>query len=154
MRTRITAVCLSIAAILAVGAAGAGAASLPSLLTGRGSGHQFAGRPAQIFYTGDGSAVLGGFDGSGASHPGHLRWSKWTRREALGSGAVWIDNCIPNCAEGTLSPHAVTVDAFAPRRGHFTRLTLRYRFEGKAIVDRRAIVKAGRFYIYSIVGVP
>jgi hypothetical protein len=115
-------------------------------------------RPASIAYTGDGSGILGGFDGTGArhaSHPGHLTWQTWTRKQATGSGAVWADDCTPDCAEGKFTAHAVRVRAFRPVRGHFTRLTLRYRYHGKRYIDRRGIERHGGkkgFWAYYIVG--
>jgi hypothetical protein len=71
-------------------------------------------RPAHIVYTGYGSGRLGGFDGMGPAHPGHLRWASWTRTQATGSGAVWLNSCTPNCAEGKFIPYAVEVRAFRP----------------------------------------
>lgn len=126
------------------------AAGLPRLLTQIGRGDQFLVRPAQIVYTGDGSGVLGGFDGRGP-YPrfGRLRWSLWNRQRALASGAVWLDDCTPNCAQGTFHPYAVTVRAFKPQSGHFTRLTLRYRYEGKEVVDPRRLRRFGLNYTYA-----
>jgi hypothetical protein len=44
------------------------------------------------------------------------------------------------------------VSAFAPRDGHFTRMTLRYEEGGKAIVDERGLRRlAGGSYTYFIV---
>jgi hypothetical protein len=131
------------------------AQALPGLLTQTGHGPPFAVRPAQIVYTGDGSGVLGGFSGTGP-YPrfGSLSWSTWNRRQARGTGAVWLDNCEPSCAEGTFHPYAVKVRAFAPHAGHFTRLTLRYEYEGKEVVDRRGVEKVGQSYGYFILGTP
>lgn len=132
----------------------ASSAALPGLLTQTGHGSPFAVKPAQIVYTGDGSGVLGGFSGTGR-YPrfGRLSWSSWNRRQALGSGAVWLDNCEPSCAGGTFHPYAVNVHAFDPRAGHFTRLTLRYDYEGKKVIDRRGVGRFGSSYQYYIIGV-
>jgi hypothetical protein len=111
-------------------------------------------RPASIVYTGDGSGVLGGFDGTRerhATHPGHLTWQTWTRTEATGSGAVWVDDCTPDCADGKFTAHAVKVRAFRPVGGHFTRLTLRYAYQGKQYIDRRGIRARGGYWSYYIV---
>ncbi len=111
-------------------------------------------RPTQIVYTGDGSGVLGGSDGTSAAHPGHLRWATWTPKQATGSGAVWIDNCSPDCAQGTFTSHKVKVQAFRPVKGHFTRLTLRYSYHGRPVIDRRGIERHGGkkgFWAYYIV---
>jgi hypothetical protein len=110
--------------------------------------------PAHIVYTGDGSGVLGGFDGSGIAHPGHLAWSSWTETRASGSGAVWIDNCTPDCAGGKFTAHAVGLVAFRPVRGRFTRLTLTYTYKGKRWVDKRGIVFHAGSWMYDIVGSP
>lgn len=112
-------------------------------------------RPASVAFTGDGSGILGGFDGSGAhhaSHPGHLTWTSWTPKEAIGSGAVWADNCTPDCAEGKFAPYAAKVRAFRPVKGRFTRLTIRSRYHGKLYIDRRGIERTGSFWSYYIVG--
>ena len=108
-------------------------------------------RPAHILYTGDGSGVLGGLDGTGAAHPGHIKWASWTRTGATGSGMVWIDDCTPDCADGTFTAHRVKVKAFRPVRGHFTRLTLGYTYRGKRYIDRRGIWHTGSVWSYYIV---
>lgn len=129
------------------------ASALPGLLTATPHSRPFTVRPAQIVYTGDGSGVLGGFTGRGPfPRFGSLSWSTWTRSQALGSGAVWLDDCEPSCAGGKFDPYAVKVHAFDPREGHFTRLTLRYAYEGKEVVDRRGIEKIGASYAYYIIG--
>lgn len=134
------------------------AARLPGLLTHQSVSHPFQVRPAVVGYTGDGSAFLGGFDGGTTSdHFGHMSWTSWTATVATGSGAVWIDGCEPDCAQGSYSPSAVGVRAFAPREGHFTRMTLRFDYRGEAVVEElgvhllRASPHVPGFYEYFIV---
>jgi hypothetical protein len=112
----------------------------PNLWTGFKVRHSFAVQPAEVSYTGDSTAILGGFDGTGV-YPsfGSLTWTSWTRRLATASGAVWINDCNPDCAGGSFSPSAVTVSAFKARKRHFRRLTLRYTYQGKAYTDRRVL---------------
>jgi hypothetical protein len=131
--------------------AAASAAGLPGVLT-PGAAHRFSVRPAEIDYTGDGSGVVGGFDGTGR-YPdyGHLDWYLWSASKALAYGAAWIDNCTPSCASGTFSPHAVTVRASDPASGHFTRLTLYYRYHHWDVTDVRGVVKSAAGYQYDIV---
>jgi hypothetical protein len=130
------------------------AQALPGVLTQTGRGSPFVVRPAQIVYTGDGSGVLGGFSGTGP-YPryGRLKWSGWNSRQAVGSGAVWLDDCEPDCAEGTFHSYAVKVHAFDPQADHFTRLTLRYDYEGKEVIDRRGVSKFSSNYAYYIIGI-
>ncbi len=123
------------AAMLAVPTSAA--AALPGLLNNADVKHPFQVRPAQVSYTGDGTGILGGFGGGGKHHWGHMTWLTWTTHEATGTGALWGDDCEPNCAEGTFSPVPVKVRAFAPHDGHFTRLKLVYDRDGKAILDER-----------------
>lgn len=129
-------------------------ARLPRLLasSAKSSRYTWQIRPAQISYTGDGTGILGGFDGKGVADPGHLEWTSWTSKQATGSGAVWLDNCTPSCAGGTFTAHKVTVKAFRPVKGRFTRLTLRYRYHGKHTVDHRGIERIGGSWSYYIVG--
>jgi hypothetical protein len=140
--------------VLALVFSSAGAAEgLPGLLTQTGHGPPFAIRPAQIVYTGDGSGVLGGFTGKGPfPRFGRLLWPSWTDTQARGSGAVWLDDCTPNCAEGTFHPYAARVRAFAPHDGRFTRLTLRYTYHGKRVIERLGIAKFAANYSYYTVG--
>jgi len=129
-----------------------GSAQLSKLLADAPHGlYSWQIRPAHIVYTGDGSGVLGGFDGTGAAHPGHLRWTSWSQREARGSGAVWIDDCTPDCARGKFTAHAVKLVAFRPVSGHFTRLTLTYSYQGKHQTDERGIGRFGGDWQYYIV---
>jgi hypothetical protein len=134
------------------------ATRLPGLLTGQSVRHPFQVRPAVVGFTGDGSAFLGGFDGGTADdHFGHMSWPSWTAALAQGTGAVWINSCEPSCAGGSYSPSAVTVRAFAPREGHFTRVTLRFDYHGEAVVEElgvklfRASPQVEGFYQYVIV---
>jgi len=136
----------------APGLAGRQTASLPKLLGLSGRTDKLLVRPAEIIYTGDGSGVLGGFDGTGlGGHFGHLHWSSWTANQAVGGGAVWLDNCTPNCASGRFAPSAVTLRAFRPVGPIFTRLTLTYNYKGKHYVDHRTLARQGSYWLYGIV---
>lgn len=141
------------AALLAAPATAA--ASLPNLWTGFKLRHSFFVRPPEVSYTGDGTGILGGFDGTGV-YPnfGSLTWTSWTHRSATADGAVWIKSCIPNCAESPFSPVAVTVTAFKPRQHHFRRMTLQFTYQGKPYIDRRVLRPiTGRSYEWAIAGV-
>jgi len=144
-----------VCAALVGGAAAGASGGLPKLLA---DGPHFSltwqMRPAHIDYTGDGSGVLGGFDGGGRAHPGRLVWLMWTTTLARGSGAVWIDNCTPDCASGKFTSFPVKVVAFRPINGRFTRLTLTYTYNGKRQVDRRGIIFHAGAWMYFIVGYP
>lgn len=109
-------------------------------------------RPANIVYTGDGSGVLGGFDGNGPAHPGDLTWNSWTPKKATASGAVWLDDCAPSCAAGSFTPRSVKVTAFRPVGGHFTRLTMRFSYHDKLYIDRRGIRHTDGSWSYYLVG--
>lgn len=65
-----------------------------------------------------------------------LRWSRWGDDEARGRGTAVINDCEPNCAEGTFRRYPIRVRAFRPRLtggcvpGYlFTRLG--WRFPGR-----------------------
>jgi hypothetical protein len=54
--------------------------------------------PRQIIVSGDGTAFVTG-----------LLWTGWGSNGATGSGTLKLDNCNPDCAQGTLTPYAATV---------------------------------------------
>lgn len=112
-------------------------ARLPQVLTqGR---PEFQVRPPVISYTGDGTGLIGGFDGRSVRRPGHLHWKRYSHRRGLARGLVWLNDCRPYCARGTFHSTPVTVRVFQPRHGRFRRLTLSYRYHRKHYTDRRAI---------------
>jgi hypothetical protein len=71
--------------------------------------------------------------GDGSEYLSGLRWSSWTRGEATASGRVSINNCTPNCAQGTFS-HSnalivlwhVTAWPHHPGQRAFGRMTVIY----------------------------
>jgi hypothetical protein len=94
-------------------------------------------RPATISYTGDGTGIVGGFDGTSVRRPGHLRWLSYTRRDGRARGLLWLDDCEPSCAEGTFHATPVRVHVWRARHGVFRRLTLSFRSRGRRWLDRR-----------------
>jgi hypothetical protein len=124
--------------VLLIMAPAAAQAGPPKVLTQRPH-HMFQVRPAWIGYTGDGTGFIGGADGSGAAHPGHLHWRRYAHRQASARGVVWLNDCEPDCADGMFHSVPARVHVYRPRRGHFTRLTLKYRYRGHRYVDRRAL---------------
>ncbi len=86
-------------------------------------------RPAEIIFSTDGSSYLAG-NGASAKSPGKIRWTSWTGSEALGSGANWLHNCTPSCAQGRYADYPAFVLAYRPKvlGNHlvFTRLTVIY----------------------------
>jgi len=88
-------------------------------------------KPFQIIWTGDATGVFAG-RGTAGKRPkfGRLHWSKWTATEGKGSGANWLNDCIPFCAAGKYTPFNANFDAYRPRvvSGFkvFTRLKVVY----------------------------
>jgi hypothetical protein len=112
------------------------AARLPKVLTQLRPAFQV--RPAVISYTGDGTGLVGGADGTSARHPGHLRWTTYNDRQGIATGLVWLNDCEPDCADGTFHSTPVSVHVFSPRTGRFRFLTLKYTYQGHRYTDRRA----------------
>ena len=115
-------------------AASASAAALPgAVLNGAPpkAGKNVKVRPKQIVYSGDGSGFLAGPGRAGRRpKPGNLTWSSWTSKAAQGTGDDWLNNCEPDCADGSFSQHAVTIKLYRPRTMLrvlvFTRMTVHY----------------------------
>jgi hypothetical protein len=115
---------------------------LPTQLTGK---RALQVRPPVVSVTGDGTAFLGGVTGrSSVQMPsrnrlrwaGHLDWTSWTVTRARGRGAVWLNNGVPDDAQGTFFPAPATVTAFRARHRIFTRLSFRFVYHGKVQVSR------------------
>lgn len=53
----------------------------------------------------------------------HLTWSTWGPSTAIGNGQLGLNNCQPNCAQGTVTQVPVTIDLSAVVSGHFTAMT-------------------------------
>jgi len=102
------------------------AASNPLLLT-EDFTTSFAVKPASILPTGDGSIVIGKLGKRGHD----IRWHVWTASRAFGLTPVWIDNGIPSVAKGTWHRYWGSINASRVRNGRFTRMTVRYRKDGK-----------------------
>lgn len=123
-------------------------ARLPSLLTEDG----FYVRPAVVGYTGDGTGYLGGRNGSPANREfGTFHWRYWHRRQAAGTGVDWINDCERGCAGGSFHPRRATATAYRVRRGHFTRLRIRFRYRGHRVTDVRGLNSYGSYYGWEII---
>lgn len=105
-----------IAAALAV-AASASAAALPAVVAEIGPA--FYGsiqvRPAEIGWAGDGTDLF-----AGRRHPNarpadsEIYWTAWTRSSATGTAYSWLDNCAPDCADGSFTSYPVRVSLGDP----------------------------------------
>ena len=107
---------------------------MPRLLT-EDFATTFAVRPALITPSGDGSTVIGGQAAWIGRNPaprnvgsqfGQIGWTSWTASEATGIGVYWVDNGVPDEANGTYFPHNVRILASDARGGLFTRLRLTF----------------------------
>jgi hypothetical protein len=62
-----------------------------------------------------------------------ITWSSWTRSQAKGRGTALVNDCDPNCSEGTFRRYPLRLRAFRPREtggcvpgSLFTRLAWRF----------------------------
>jgi hypothetical protein len=72
--------------------------------------------PSAIYFSADGNGDLTG-----------ITWSSWTAHSAEGSGSINVNNCQPDCAEGTTVNVPVSVALSAPTSSsspYFTAITL------------------------------
>lgn len=149
MRRSLIALLVATAAIAALTGSAVAQGTVPTLLGNAPEGAtKLLVRPAQIVYTGDGSGILGGFDGGKGNGFGHLKWTHWTTGSAFGHGADWVNGCRPDCADGTYTAHSATVNAFRPRGGRFTRLTVKTTYRGAPLTNRLRLVDSHGVLIY------
>jgi len=83
-------------------------AALPVLTAGSYTGT----KPADIFYSGDGTNVVT-----------KIQWASWTAAGATGYGVSDIDSCNPNCAQAPVNDVTATITLSAPVNGRFTQMT-------------------------------
>jgi hypothetical protein len=101
-------------------------------------------RPPFIGYTGDGTGYLGGRNDDprrvvdGTLHGG-LHWFTWGSRAALAHGWDWLNNCRPDCADGSFHRFKAIVRARRPRHGLFTRMTIKTKIGGRWRYDHRIL---------------
>jgi hypothetical protein len=132
-------------AALAVLVSAAAAHARPKLHDGA-SGFEL--RPATILVSGDGSGWLGGAGYGDAGDYGRIRWTKFRRSGARGNGRVFINDCDPDCAGGTFSSWKAVIRARRVRKGHYTRLSARYRRDGERVTDRWKLQVNSPTYAY------
>jgi len=90
--------------------------------------NRFEIRPATVIPVGDSSFLIGRLFKTGRGQA--ITWPLWSARRADGVGTVWIDNGIPNEAQGTFHGFPGSIDARRSRGGHFTRMTVAWRQGG------------------------
>ena len=147
MRVRALRLLIVCAAVVAVSTGGATAAtagrahaarSLPKLATGWHPAYSV--RPHTIYYTGDGSGLIGRIPGGAhavGKQPGFLHWTRWNYVTARAVGTVWVKSCLPNCVASPFRRYSLTLTATLPRNGRFSTLTLHYSYAGKRVTDVR-----------------
>lgn len=128
----------------------------PTVMTGGTPVFQV--RPATIIFAM--SLIVGGPDATSPRHPGHLRWTTYNDHQGIAVGTVWINDCTPDCAHGSFSPHRIKIHVFEVRNRHFRLLTVRYRYRGRNNIGRFAASHSrgfngpgSGFWFYAICGV-
>jgi hypothetical protein len=126
MRRAIVAVAVGLALAVTVPSAFAAHRPLPKLATGAAFGAEptYALRPHTIWFTGDGTGILGRLlKGTPAvgKQPGFLHWKTWTDHGAYGVGTEWYKS---GGGVGRFQRTPVTITLSDPRDGHFVKMTL------------------------------
>lgn len=99
------------------------ASTQPTTLFTAHSAHSFQVRPGTIFFGVDVGLIFGGRRRPGKSF-GHIGWQRWGEASASGAGIEWVNDCRPNCAQGTWKNRGVIkLHAWRPVYHHFTRLS-------------------------------
>ncbi len=70
-------------------------------------------------WTGIEPAVIG-FSGDAGDVVTAVTWTSWTPSKAVGEGTWGRDDCVPNCAEGTVTDYRATLTLSHPVGGRFT----------------------------------
>ena len=59
-----------------------------------------------------------------------MQWTAWNAREAVGSGVAHVNDCKPNCADGSYTTHQVSVRLARPRELCGSRFFTAFRVRG------------------------
>jgi hypothetical protein len=65
-----------------------------------------------------------------------VTWTTYGRHLAKGRGQVLLDNCNPDCANGTYRGYGARFSLFAVRRDRFTRMTIAATGRGRGLNGR------------------
>jgi hypothetical protein len=83
--------------------------------------------PLPVLSTSDGGSVIEPatiyFGGAANDDLTNITWSTWGPATASGTGQGYVNNCTPDCAEGTVITDTFTVTLSQPENGMFTVLT-------------------------------
>jgi hypothetical protein len=63
------------------------------------------------------------FSGDSGNIVSSIDWATWNSQSAVGEGEWGQNNCIPDCAGGTVTNYPARITLSAPSAGRFTRLT-------------------------------
>jgi hypothetical protein len=111
--TRLAAIVLPAAALVAVGVPLAAHAATAHTTTTSTTGHVTASAPSVAVYNCNNKAQVRPktfyvfCDSSG--YLANLKWTNWNSTMATATGQEYIDNCVPNCAAGKFSHQNVNV---------------------------------------------
>lgn len=87
-------------------------AGAPTLVVKAPGPATFSGiEPSEIDFSGDAGNVVT-----------DIVWTSWTQTRAVGEGTSELQNCVPNCAQGTDIPVATAITLLEPDGGHFTQI--------------------------------
>lgn len=104
-------------------------------------------RPEILPLSGDGTVFVGGpgwkARGRRILDFGAVRWTSFGGSEATGLGLLWLNNCQPNCAEGSFRHYSAAVTATVVRKGHYTRLKVESIVGKRRVNDVYGLYEAG-----------
>jgi hypothetical protein len=96
--------------------------------------HNLAVKPSSILVSQDGNGSVWGPNSRGFKGENHfprepsIRWSRWTSREALGTGSLIQGNCTPSCAQGTFTAYPVSIKMWRAAVFHGESIFTRFSF--------------------------
>ncbi|HKD88547.1 MAG TPA: hypothetical protein VKB62_08465 [Streptosporangiaceae bacterium] len=73
----------------------------------------------------------------GSLYAKDMTWSGWGTATATGQGIAEANNCRPDCAKGTFSPHPVTIVLSGPVRWHADMVYSRVSFSIPSLHDHQ-----------------
>ena len=121
----------------------------PTLLGSRNpsSPETFRIRPEVLSLSGDGTVFVGGpgwkVRGKRVLSFGSIGWTSFGGAQASGQGLVWLNDCKPNCADGSFQHHPARIQAKAIQKHHYTALIVSFTAGGRSATDKYTLRTAG-----------
>ncbi len=111
------------------------------------SSETFRIRPDVLPLSGDGTAFVGGpgwkAHGRRILSFGRIEWTSFGGAQASGQGLMWLNDCTPDCADGSFQHYPAKIQASSVQKHHYTKLSVTFKPGSRTTTGRYILLTAG-----------